>query len=128
MMSDPFTEPEDQDGDMIYVGARWNFNQDRTKLGLEFNHGSKYWYNFALGEDDFLAPKTSARGDVWEAYLTHRIRDRFIFKLAYIDYQYDYSGSGWLLGAPKDLDKTPVLGYPTYDDASMWTLGMEARF
>jgi hypothetical protein len=128
MLSDPFSEPEDQDGDMIYVGARWNFNQDRTKLGLEFNHGSKYWYNFALGEDDFLAPKTSARGDVWEAYLTHRIRDRFIFKLAYIDYQYDYSGSGWLLGAPKDLDKTPVLGYPTYDDASMWTLGLEARF
>jgi DNA-binding protein YbaB len=128
MFSDPFTEPQSEDGDMIYVGARWNFNQDRTKLGLEFNHGSKYWYNFALGEDDFLAPKTSARGDVWEAYLTHRIRDRFIFKLAYIDYQYDYSGSGWLLGAPKDLDKTPVLGYPTYDDASMWTLGMEARF
>lgn len=128
MMSDPFTKPEDQDGDMIYLGARWNFNQDRTKLGLEYNHGSKYWYNFALGEDDFLAPKTSTRGDVWEAYVTHRIRDSFILKLAYIDYQYDYSGSGWLLGAPKDLDKTPVLGYPTYDDASMWTLGLEARF
>jgi hypothetical protein len=128
MMSDPFTEPEDQDGDMIYLGARWNFNEDRTKLGVEYNHGSKYWYNFALGEDDFLAPKTSTRGDVWEAYLTHRIREQFIFKLAYIDYSYDYSGSGWLLGAPKDLDKTPVLGYPTYDDASMWTVGLEARF
>ena len=128
MMSDPFTEPEDQDGDMIYLGARWNFNQDRTKLGLEFNHGSKYWYNFSLGEDDFLAPKTSTRGDVWEAYVTHRIRESFIFKLAYIDYSYDYSGSGWLLGAPKDLDKTPVLGYPTYDDASMWTVSLEARF
>lgn len=128
MMSDPFTEPEDQDGDLIYVGARWNFSNNRTKFGLEYNHGSKYWYNFALGEDDFLAPKTSTRGDVWEAYLTHRIRDTFIFKLAYIDYQYDYSGSGWLLGAPKDLDDTPVLGYPTYDDASMWTLGLEARF
>jgi hypothetical protein len=128
MMSDPFTEPEDQDGDMIYVGARWNFNEDRTKLGLEFNHGSKYWYNFALGEDDFVAPKTSTRGDVWEAYVTHRIRESFVFKLAYIDYSYDYSGSGWLLGAPKDLSKTPVLGYPTYDDASMWTVGLEARF
>lgn len=128
MLSDPFTQPEKQDGDMIYLGARFNFNQDRTKIGLEYNHGSKYWYNFALGEDDFLAPKTSTRGDVWEAYLTHRIREQFIFKLAYIDYQYDYSGSGWLLGAPKDLDNTPVLGYPTYDSASMWTLGMEARF
>lgn len=128
MFSDPFTIPESQSGDMIYIGARWNFNNEKTKLGLEYNHGSEYWFNFALGEDDFLAPKTSTRGDVWEAYLTHRIRDRFIFKLAYIDYQYDYSGSGWMLGAPKDLDDTPVLGYPTYDEAQMWTLSLEARF
>jgi outer membrane murein-binding lipoprotein Lpp len=128
MFTDPFESPESQDGDMYYLGARYNFNQDRTKFGIEYNHGSKYWYNFALSEDDFLAPKTSARGDVWETYLTHRIRERFIFKLAYIDYQYDYSGSGWLLGAPKDLGSTPILGFPTYDDASMWTVGLTARF
>ena len=128
MFTDPFDTPESQDGDMFYLGGRWNFNQDRTKIGLEYNKGSKYWYNFALSEDDFISPKTSTRGDVWEAYLTHRIRDRFIFKLAYIDYQYDYSGSGWLLGAPKKLDSTPVLGYPTYDEAQMWTLGLTARF
>jgi hypothetical protein len=113
---------------MFYVGARYNFNDDMTKIGLEFNTGSEYWFNFALSEDDFLAPKTSARGDVWEAYLTHRIRDQFIFKLAYIDYDYDYSGSGWLLGAPKKLSNTPILGFPTYEEASMWTLGLEARF
>lgn len=128
LLSDPFTQPESKSGNMYYVGARWNFNNDATKIGLEFNHGSKYWFNFALAEDDILAPKTSARGDVWEAYLTHRIRDRFIFKLSYQDYQYDYSGSGWLLGAPKDLDSTPVLGYPTYEDASVWTMGLTARF
>ncbi|MEP4149395.1 MAG: DUF3373 family protein [Halioglobus sp.] len=128
MLSDPFSQPESESGNMYYLGARWNFNNDATKVGLEFNHGSEYWYNFALAEDDILAPKTSARGDVWEAYLTHRIRDRFIFKLAYIDYSYDYSGSGWLLGAPKDLGKTPVLGYPTYDKASAWTVGLTARF
>jgi cell division protein FtsB len=128
MFTDPFETPESQDGDMYYLGARLNFNQDRTKLGLEFNHGSKYWFNFAMAEDDFLAPKTSARGDVWETYLTHRIRDRFIFKLAYIDYKYDYSGSGWLLGAPKDLGSTPILGFPTYDEANMWTVALTARF
>jgi hypothetical protein len=128
MFADPFTQPESESGNMYYAGARWNFNNDATKIGLEFNHGSEYWYNFALSEDDIVAPKTSARGDVWEAYLTHRIRDRFIFKLAYIDYAYDYSGSGWMLGAPKDLSKTPVLGYPTYDRAQMLTLGLTARF
>jgi hypothetical protein len=60
--------------------------------------------------------------------MTHRIRDTFILKLAYIDYDYDYSGSGWLLGAPQDLDDTPLLGFPTYDEASVWTLGLSARF
>jgi len=128
MFTDPFDTPESQDGTMYYAGARWSFSNNATKLGLEFNHGSEYWYNFALSEDDFLAPKTNTRGDVWETYITHRIRDRFIFKLAYIDYTYDYSGSGWMLGAPKKLSSTPVLGYPTYDTASMWTLGLTARF
>jgi uncharacterized coiled-coil protein SlyX len=128
MFTDPFDTPESESGDMIYLGGRYSFNQDRTKIGLEWNSGSKYWFNFALAEDDFISPKTSARGDVWEAYVTHRIRDRFIFKLAYIDYSYDYSGSGWLLGAPKKLDSTPVVGFPTYDEASMWTLGLTARF
>jgi len=128
MFTDPFDVPESEDGTMYYAGVRWNFSNEKTKVGLEFNHGSEYWYNFALSEDDFLAPKTNTRGDVWETYITHRIRDRFIFKLAYIDYSYDYSGSGWMLGAPKDLDDTPTLGYPTYDSASMWTLGLTARF
>jgi uncharacterized coiled-coil protein SlyX len=128
MFTDPFDTPESESGDMWYLGARYSFNQERTKFGLEYNTGSKYWYNFALSEDDFISPKTSTRGDVWEAYLTHRIRDRFIFKLAYIDYTYDYSGSGWLLGAPKKLDSVPTLGFPTYDEASMWTLGLTARF
>ena len=128
LFTDPFETPESQDGDMVYIGARYNFNDERTKFGLEYNHGSKYWFNFALSEDDILAPKTSARGDVYEAYLTHRIRQRFVFKLSYIDYQYDYSGSGWLLGAPKKLDSTPILGFPTYDDAAVWSMALTARF
>ncbi|MEP5763769.1 MAG: DUF3373 family protein [Halieaceae bacterium] len=128
MLADPFDKPESQDGSMYYIGARYTFNNQKTKLGLEFNHGSKNWFNFALAEDDYLAPKTAARGDVWEAYMTHRIRNTFILKMAYIDYSYDYSGSGWLLGAPKDLDDTPILGFPTYDEASVWTLGLTARF
>ncbi len=128
MFSDPFETPDSESGDMWYAGARYSFNQERTKIGLEYNTGSKYWFNFALSEDDFISPKTSTRGDVWEAYVTHRIRDSFMVKLAYIDYQYDYSGSGWLLGSPKKLDSVPILGFPTYDEASMWTLGMTARF
>ena len=129
MVSDPFETPENHDGFMIYAGARFNFgNEERTKLGFEFNHGSKYWFNFAQAEDDIIAPKTNTRGEVYETYLTHRITSRFIFKVNYLYYLYDYSGSGWHVGAPKQLDETPILGFPTYKRAQDLTFGLMVRF
>ncbi|MBI3281504.1 MAG: DUF3373 family protein [Acidobacteria bacterium] len=127
--SDPFERPVNRDGGMIYVGARYNFpNDERTKVGFEYNRGSKYWFNFAHAEDDIIAPKTATRGDVFETFLTHRINSRFIFKTGYIHYNYRYSGSGWHLGAPKKLNSTPLLGFPTYKGASMLSLGLMTRF
>ncbi len=128
LLSDPFDQPESQDGTMYYVGVRYNLPNDATKVGLEFNHGSEYWFNMAVAEDDIVAPKTNTRGDVWEAYLTHRIRDRFVFKLDYMHYEYDYSGSGWHLGAPKPLDEPSILGFPTYDQVDKVMLSMMAKF
>jgi hypothetical protein len=128
LFCDPFEVPEEQDGYMLYAGTRFKFNDDKTKIGLEYNHGSEYWFNFALAEDDIIAPKTGARGDVVETYITHRIHKNFVAKLSYIYYHYNYSGSSWHMGAPKDLDETPVLGAQTYDEASMVSLGLSARF
>jgi len=129
MLSDPFETPVDRSGYMAYAGIRYNFaNDERTKLGFEFNHGSKYWFNFAQAADDIIAPKTNTRGNVFETYLTHRISDRFIVKADFIRYLYDYSGSGWHLGAPKSLDSTPILGFPSYTGASMFSLGLVSRF
>lgn len=129
LLSDPFESPVNHTGYMAYGGIRYNFaNDERTKLGFEFNHGSKYWFNFAQAADDIIAPKTNTRGNVFETYLTHRINDRFIVKADFIRYLYDYSGSGWHVGAPKALDSTPVLGFPTYSGASMFSLGLITRF
>lgn len=130
LLSDPFEVPDKQDGDMIYVGARYNFGNDRTKVGLEYNEGSEYWFNMAVAEDDVFAPKTSARGSVWEAYLTHRIRDKFILKLDYMRYDYDFSGSGWHLGAPKELGVNPpsIIAFATPSSIDKFLLGLTARF
>lgn len=129
LLSDPFETPVNRTGYMAYAGIRYNFaNDERTKLGFEFNHGSQYWFNFAQAADDIIAPKTNTRGNVLEAYLTHRINDRFIVKADYIKYLYDYSGSGWHLGAPKALDSMPLLGFPTYSRAGMISLGVTSRF
>ncbi len=129
LMSDPFETPVDRSGYMVLGGIRYNFaNDERTKLGFEFNHGSQYWFNFSQAADDIIAPKTNTRGDVIETYLTHRISDHFIFKTDFIKYLYRYSGSGWHLGAPKRLDSTPILGFPTYDGASMVSMSLITRF
>lgn len=129
LVCDPFEVPETHHGWMVLAGARYNFgNDERSKIGFEYNHGSKYWFNFAQAEDDIIAPKTSARGDVFEGYFTHRINERFVFKADYIRYNYNWSGSGWHLGAPKALDDVPILGFPTYDTAQMFTVGLMVRF
>lgn len=128
LFCDPFETPEEQDGWMVYAGVRVKLNDDKTKVGFEYNHGSEYWFNFAQAEDDIISPKTSTRGDVAEAYITHRINPHFVAKLSYIYYNYKYSGSGWHMGSPKELDDTPVLGAQTYDEAGMVTLGLTARF
>ena len=130
LISDPFQSPVNHDGQMYYMGVRYSVPQDdgRTKLGFEFNHGTEYWFNFAQDQDDIIAPKTDTRGNVYEAYLTHRIHDHFLLKGSYINYDYTWSGSGWQVGAPKRLNSTPILGFPTYDTAKMITLGLVAEF
>jgi uncharacterized protein DUF3373 len=128
--SDPFDTPVNHDGQMGYLGIRYSIPKDdgRTKLGFEFNHGTKYWFNFSNAEDDIIAPKTNTRGEVYETYLTHRIADHFIFKADFIRYNYTWSGSGWHIGAPKRLDSSPILGFPGYDSANMFTVGLTAQF
>jgi hypothetical protein len=128
LLSDPFETPSGQDGTMVYLGARYNFANDRTRLGVEYNQGSEYWFNMAVAEDDLIAPKTAVRGDVWELYATHRITKGFIVKLDYMKYDFEYSGSGWHVGAPKPLDSTPVLGFATPSSMDKYLLSLQARF
>jgi len=130
LMSDPFDTPQNHEGHMVLLGGRFNVpqNDGRTKIGFEFNQGSKYWFNFAQASDDIIAPKTSTRGEVYETYVTHRISDHFLFKGGFTRYNYTYSGSGWHVGAPKRLTDTPVLGFPTYQTANLGTMGIIARF
>lgn len=132
LMTDPFGTPVDRDGYMALAGVRYSFpwKDEATKLGFEVNHGTRYWFNFAQAQDDIIAPKTNTRGEVYEVFLTHRISERFLFKTDFMRYNYRYSGSGWHIGEPKSLDSAvaPVLGFPTYKNASMLTGSLIARF
>jgi hypothetical protein len=129
--ADPFAPVEEQTGSMYYLGVRYSWPNDKTKMGFEWNKGSRYWFNFSPAQDDLIAPKTATRGTVVEFYVTHRVNPKFVLKLGYKNYDYDYSGSGWHLGEPKELTEgagSPVLGFPTYKKAGQLTLGFNARF
>ena len=56
------------------------------------------------------------------------VEQKFIAKLDFIYYDYEFSGSGWHLGEPKKLDEMPVLGFPTYENATKVALSFMARF
>jgi hypothetical protein len=122
LFSDPFDTPEDRSGWSAYAGVR--FPVGSGYLGLEYNHGSKYWFNFTQAADDLVYSKLATRGDVYEGYWIHEFKEglgraRAKFRLGAQYYEYDYSGSGWQVGAPKELggDNPPILGFPTYKDA-----------
>jgi hypothetical protein len=91
---------ESQDGYGIYAGIIFNLPWD-ARLGLEYNWGSEYWFNFTGAEDSLVASKLAARGQVWELYWHQQIfKDNFFVTLGGQYYDYEYTGSGNPLGAP----------------------------
>ncbi|VEN74146.1 conserved exported hypothetical protein [Candidatus Desulfarcum epimagneticum] len=111
-----------RDGYSLYMGAVFPaFGDDR--LGLEFNWGSKYWFNMTSAEDSLVASKLSARGTVVEGYYIKPIVGRNMFLTLgarYYDYKYTLSGNP--MGAPVPISDADAIGaiFPTPD--TVWDL------
>lgn len=100
---------ESRDGYSIYLGARFPMPWD-AKLGLEYNWGSRYWFNFTGAEDSLIGSKLATRGQVFEAYYIQPIyQDNFFLKIGGRYYDYEYSGSGIPLGEPIKVDEVTSL-------------------
>lgn len=97
-------------GTAFALGMRYDM-PSRTKLGLEYNHGSKYWITFAPAADDIWTAKAGTRGNVYEAYLIQELPlkavssfvSKAFFRLGVQRYDFDYSGSNNWVGAPLAL-------------------------
>lgn len=103
-------EKKSRTGYAAYVGGRYDFDTG-TKIGAEYNYGSRYWITFAPAADDMWTSKLGTRGNVWEVYLIQEINDvavskngKAFFRLGYQYYTFDYTGSNNWLGQPKDMD------------------------
>lgn len=105
---------EKRTGYAVYLGGRYDIKPTSTKIGLEYNHGSKDWINFTPASDDMWTSKLGARGDVYELYVIQELNQKPItkygkafFRLGYQYYSFNFTGSSNWVGAPKrisDLD------------------------
>jgi hypothetical protein len=112
-------EPEDKTGWAAYLGVRYDL-PSRTKLGFEYNHGSKNWITFAPSADDMWTSKVGTRGNVYEPYIIQELNlkpissytSKAFFKIGYQYYDFEYTGSNNWVGAPQkisDVKSTDML-------------------
>lgn len=98
-------------GSAIYLGGRYDLKATGTKIGLEYNHGSKYWIGMVPASDDLWTSKLGTRGSVYEVYLIQELnkkpiakRGKAFVRLGYQYYKFKYTGSNSWLGEPKSID------------------------
>ncbi|RJP87791.1 MAG: DUF3373 family protein [Desulfobacteraceae bacterium] len=100
---------QSRDGYGIYTGALFPMPY-QARLGLEYNWGSKYWFNFTGAEDSLIGSKLAVRGDVYEAYYIQPIIDKnFFVRVGTQYYDYKYTGSGNPLGKPVEIASANAL-------------------
>jgi uncharacterized protein DUF3373 len=113
LLSGGFFAPEaasSKRGGAIALGMRYDL-PSRTKLGLEFNHGSKNWITFAPAADDMWTSKAGVRGNVYEAYMIQELdakpvssfASKAFFRLGVQVYDFKWTGSNNWVGAPVRL-------------------------
>ncbi|HEX9023295.1 MAG TPA: DUF3373 domain-containing protein [Geobacteraceae bacterium] len=99
--------PSDKTGYAVFAGIRYDL-PSRTKLGFEFNHGTKNWIPYAAASDDMWTGKLGTRGNVYEPYIIQELNlnpissyfSKVFFRLGYQYYDFEYTGSNNWVGAP----------------------------
>ncbi|TGU73908.1 DUF3373 domain-containing protein [Geomonas terrae] len=116
LMTGGFFDPEkptSKTGWAAYAGARYDYTPTKTKVGVEYNHGSKNWITFAPAADDMWTTKLGTRGNVYEGYLIQEINSKPVssylskafFRVGFQWYDFDYTGSNNWVGAPVKISE-----------------------
>jgi hypothetical protein len=132
---------ENHTGYAVYVGGRYDIASTGTKVGVEYNHGSKNWISMVPAEDDLWTGKLGTRGDVYEIYLIQSLNRKALAKkgeafvrLGYQLYKFEYSNSNNWVGSPhkiSDMSMTnPMLqeGLPPVEKAQDIYLTFDVKF
>ncbi len=91
---------EKKTGNSVYLGVQMPcLLTDDGRLGVEYNHGTKWWRSFTYGEDTMIGSKLAARGDAYEVYWTKPLVGKNVdMQLRYTRINYDYTGSDMFFG------------------------------
>ena len=112
--SGPNADPGDNHmGYSVFTGFQIPIPSLKSRVGFEYNYGSKYWFSFTQASDD-LNNKLATRGHVFEPYYILEIyKNKFLARVGYQYFRYDYSLSGWHLGEPTKVENGGNYFYPT---------------
>jgi hypothetical protein len=117
LMTDMTTGRHSRTGYGAYLGGRYDIKSTGTKLGLEYNHGSKNWITFTPASDDMWTSKLGTRGNVYEAYVIQELnkkpiakRGKAFVRLGYQYYDFQYTGSNNWVGAPQKINDLTSTG------------------
>lgn len=103
--------PNSETGYSYYAGLQVPGFMAGQRLGLEYNHGSKYWRSFTYGEDTLIGSKLAARGDAYEIYYTlPLVGKNLTAQLSYVYIDYDYTGSDMFFDLTGKPDPTSTAG------------------
>jgi len=102
--------PKDKIGKALMLGVRYDL-PSKTKIGFEYNYGSKNWITFAPAAADMWTAKVGTRGHVYEAYMIQEFDAKPLasfgaksfFRLGFQYYNFKYTGSNNWVGAPVKL-------------------------
>ncbi len=103
---------KNETGTSLYIGANCDTPYiDNSRMGIEYNHGSKYWRSFTYGEDTLAGSKLATRGDAYEFWLSKDLIGRALtaqIRYTYMDYKYTGSNAFFGdLGTPMDVSSNP---------------------
>ena len=91
---------ESKTGTSLYLGANWPCQlMDDARVGVEYNHGTKYWRSFTYGEDTLAGSKLATRGDAYEIwFVKNLIGKQLTAEARYTYMDYKFTGSNGFFG------------------------------
>lgn len=120
-----------------YAGVRYDL-PSKTKIGFEYNHGSKGWISFIPAGDDIWTSKLGTRGDVYEGYVIQELpyapisseKAKTFVRVGYQYSKFDFTGSNNWVGAPTamgDVASTPQMLTPIKNAQDLYAT-LEVKF